>query len=261
MNMSTTIKDHDGLLECALKGAVKACKDDNQCFAAFSAIQGELWNGDLMLIGRAVNDWGSHEDVGVLRKDDGIKALVEDARAEAWGQDGSCPLQLVIKHWSTPEPTSGYRFVRSAFWRTGKTVIEGLQGSNFDPDRWVSHLTWSNLYKVALSASDGRKAGNPGAPLQRAQRDACIKLLRQELQQFKPKRVLFLTGQDWADPFLQEPEVDNWSSSKTELVQSFGKLKVGDRMVDFVVAKHPQGKPETKLACQVLKSFEKLKAG
>lgn len=105
------------------------------------------------------------------------------------------------------------------------------------------------------------RSGNPGVRLKRAQQKACFELLREELRLFKPKRVLFLTGQVWADPFLEEFGVGNDSSRGTEYVQSFGKLEVDDATVDFVVAKHPRGKPEKEITNEVLNSFVALGAG
>ena len=65
-------------------------------------------------------------------------------------------------------------------------------------DRWPSSLAWSNLYRVT-----GQRAGNPSAPLARLQRAGCTALLAADLHTLAPRRLLLLTGGDWAAPFTE----------------------------------------------------------
>jgi len=65
-----------------------------------------------------------------------------------------------------------------------------------DDVHWSSHLAWTNLYKVSPAAG-----GNPGAALQLAQRQSAIELLKLEVEQFAPRRVLAMTG-GLIDPFV-----------------------------------------------------------
>ena len=46
-----------------------------------------------------------------------------------------------------------------------------------------------NLYKIAP-----RKGGNPSEAWQKMQREACVELLRAEIEFFNPTHILFVTG-------------------------------------------------------------------
>ena len=113
-------------------------------------------------------------------------------------------------------------------------------------DGWAGRLVWTNLYKVSPAAG-----WNPGADLQRAQRTAAVELLRRELDEFAPSRVLALTGA-WIDPFLDE--LGAALDHREGLVE-----RIGDRDgTAWVVAKHPMRKPEDRFVAQVSGAFAEL---
>jgi hypothetical protein len=111
-------------------------------------------------------------------------------------------------------------------------------------------LIWSNLYKVAPV-----KKGNPSTRLIRAQRDLCIRLLKEEVTTYAPRRILFLTGYSWAKPFLSI--IDKSSAITHELaapLELSAKVRLGrgSRVCMTIVAPHPQGKKEKLLARSVV---------
>jgi hypothetical protein len=149
-----------------------------------------------------------------------------------------------------------YNTCRSAFRRVIRAVVSRLRIAKVDDneDPWSSRLVWSNLYKIA--PCDG---GNPNSKLQKAQRDGCVRLLEWELQQYHPRRILFLTGW-WADPFLKGAWEYREKPIAHFFVEAVGRLKCGPHIATCVVASHPQGKNETDWENEVVNAFEYVSA-
>lgn len=218
----------------------------DQKLTGFLPMIGRNYSGELMVVGRAVNGW----DVGFMPAD---IATASDAYAEtvykSVVKDGGCPMDWVSACWGA---TEGYNTKKSAFWRTIKSVTEQLRIAADDDDAWPSKLAWSNLYKVA--PADG---GNPGAALSRLQLQGCIDLMRLEIETHKPNRLVFLTGLDWAFPFIDALGFSSQKISGQSYVQSFGKAKFENgHQLRFVVAAHPQGKSEFTWVAEVVQALE-----
>lgn len=114
---------------------------------------------------------------------------------------------------------------------------------------WASHLVWSDLYKISAH-------GNPTGLLESLQREACVEILKGDLDQYLPSKVLFLTGWDWAGPFVDSHEV-TVSSAQMEYAVASGALTLGNgQRCSVVVGKHPEGKPERPWLQEVLQSFK-----
>jgi hypothetical protein len=113
-----------------------------------------------------------------------------------------------------------------------------------DDDRWSSRLAWTNLYKVSPAFG-----WNPGADLQRAQRGSAIELLRLEVEEFAPRRILALTGAGWIDPF--SGGLGLRLDARPGLIEGVGELG----RCAWVVAKHPMTKPEDRFVSEVLAAF------
>jgi hypothetical protein len=162
---------------------------------------------------------------------------------------GECPMSWVTACWGA---TKKYNTRRSAFWRVIRAVVGRLDIANVDDDQnpWPSHLVWSNLYKIAPV-----EGGNPDGNLQQAQFKGCVKLLQWELKNYQPRRLLFLTGRAWADPFLREAWQDRALPEGQSFVEATGHVKCGPHAATCVVAKHPQGKNETDWVNEVVAAF------
>ena len=76
--------------------------------------------------------------------------------------------------------------------RTGARPFERLR-----PCRGL-HRT-DTLYPLAPC-----RGGNPNVALQRAQFEGCRRLLHQEIEEYRPRRLIFLTGLDWLSRFCAE---------------------------------------------------------
>jgi hypothetical protein len=59
---------------------------------------------------------------------------------------------------------------------------------------------WSNLY--AIAPKDG---GNPDDAMQKVQRNTCRELLVEQIREYAPTHILFITGQDWFNTFWNDP--------------------------------------------------------
>jgi len=156
---------------------------------------------------------------------------------------GKCPMRWVEECWGT-----GFKYStkRSAFWRGVRNVVQGLGLADVSKPGWASHLVWSNLYKVSLAGG-----GNPSQVLKEIQLPGCAELLDLEFRTYQPSRVLFLTGDDWATPFMEA------AALQEHLGRTYVKRAGTVRGTRFVVVVHPQGKPGAAWAREVIDAFER----
>lgn len=208
----------------------------------FLAMTGHAFDRGLMVIGRAVNGWTE----GVTP--DQLRAPAEAERyarlvQESVSGNGMCPMRWVTERWGAGKD---YNTKRSAFWRCIRCVVQGLGLADVKDKGWPSRLVWSNLYKVSPAGG-----GNPAKVLCEIQLDGCAELLKLEFRTYRPSRVLFLTGLDWSAPFLEAAELQE--SVGFQYVE-----RVGDALgARCVIAVHPQGKPETAWAREVVRAFDR----
>ena len=201
----------------------------------FSAMHGSHYDGELMVVGRAVNSfWRYHfpEEFNSLdRATEFARNVVNDSNRTT-----NCPMGWLNEAWAGEVK---YKARRSTFWRGINAVMQGLAPSTANDENWASKLVWSNLYKV--SPEEG---GNPSNFVCDLQLSGCLELLQLELEYHEPSRVLFATGMGWAKPFLSALGFVAETDSQSAQVEAFGrgKLRNGHELT-FVVASHPQGKP------------------
>lgn len=217
---------------------------------AFMSLRGLAYDGALMVVGRAVNGWldgiSSRKLADATLRHSHANALYASSSRTA-----TCPMGWVDEQWSGGE---AYNTGRSAFWRVCRRVLERVELAPASAGfAWSSRLVWSNLYKLAPA-----RGGNPAERLKKAQFEGCLKLLRLEIDQYKPRRILFLTGLDWAHPFLTGMNLENRSShvlASSGLVEAVGTLHSTNSHAACVVAKHPMGKNEELWVREVLEAF------
>lgn len=222
------------------------------------AMVGRKYARQLMVIGRAPNGW-DHVDGwkdGIASSDlDDAERRSNFAQAvyrsvTAPKSSNECPMSWVTNQWGC---RNGYSTARSPFWRVIRAVVERLDIADVDGLDWPCHLVWSNLYKAAPA-----QGGNPNGKLQRMQVEGCRRLLQWELEKFRPRRLVFLTGWDWAEPFLDQKLRDRTQLNGQLFVERAGHLDYGFGTADCVVAQHPQGKPEAFWVDEVMSAFGAL---
>ena len=168
------------------------------------------------------------------------------------GNIEECPMSWVTNQWG---PNETYNTRRSAFWRVSRRVCEQLNIG--DMNNWSSHLVWSNLYKVAPATG-----GNPNDRLCNIQYSGCVDLFCYELKKFRPSQVLMLTGKDWANDFIDQMKsvLDYTVNRDFDYVDRSGILTTpNNHRLRFVVAKHPQGKPEEVWTEQVINTIASIR--
>ena len=199
------------------------------------AMKGAAYSGELMWVGRAVNRWTQKGwSPAELRNPERVAEFIEIAASSS--VEEPCPLCWVTEPRGIND--GGYNPAKSAFWRTAKATL--LRPDETDA-LWSSRLVWSNLYKLAPW-----KGGNPGSRLAAIQFPFCRDLLMQEIDLFRPRRIVFATGLNWVDRFL-----DHTRFVRSDLrpfgqnVLGLGDLVLKDEKVGkFVIAVHPARKPE-----------------
>ena len=166
------------------------------------------------------------------------------------GDQGQCPMKWITNRWGVG---NRHNTKRSAFWRVIRRVTDQLQVADRHHPDWPSYLVWSNLYK--LSPSQGR---NPSRRLRRVQLAGCKNLLQLEIKQYRPRRLLLLTGRHWAMPFLEALGAEEQFDAE-RYVRSAGQLQLPDAgRTRFVVVRHPERKPERPWIEDVLQAFQRL---
>ncbi len=214
-------------------------RNRSQNLCCFSAQKGNLYNNKLMVVGRAVNDWNNTFQLESIQSDSLLEELFPSSSVH------NCPLEWVESSWGNSE---GYNTKKSAFWRVVNKISKSVNQLE-DNEPWASKIVWSNLYKVAPSGG-----GNPGDSLCASQFNACNNLLKVEIEEFRPKYIVFLTGQDWFDGFLSE-NISLDSIAGAKWVDAQGVLELNGSVSRFVVAKHPQGKPESELLNEIVNAL------
>jgi hypothetical protein len=212
---------------------------DDVPLVPFWPLRGAEYAGELLVIGRSVNGWIEDWTARQLRDPATRGSVVEAMRADA-ELSGRDRMAWVKDLWGA---TDGYNTRLSAFWR----VLVDLMGDRANPAK-ASQLVWTNLYKVSPAAG-----WNPGADLQRAQRARASDLLRIELEVYRPRRVLALTG-DWIAPFA--PELDLELTWQDGLVVA---TAIRSR-IPWVIARHPMKKPHVPFVAEVRDAFRALGA-
>ena len=214
----------------------------------FLAMKGELYDQDLMVVGRAVNGWT--KDIAPQKMAE-ASALEKYAEAVLDGvtKNGGCPMRWVTDCWGSSN--GGYNTARSAFWRVIRTVVGELRIADVEEDCWSSYLVWSNLYKVSPASG-----GNPGSKLCDIQFPGCVSLLDMELLTYRPRRLLLLTGLNWAERFLQQV-CPGFSRVSNSYVEAIGQINFASGIqTKVVVAVHPQAKQEGRWVKDVMDGFQ-----
>jgi hypothetical protein len=233
-------REYEAAFERTLAEVSAAATELDVPLVPFWPIRGAAYDGELLVIGRSVNgwveDWTSRQlrDSAVRRQ--AVAWLRRDAEPSAGDRMG-----WVTDFWGA---RSGYNTRRSALWR----VLRRISGGDDPAADWPSRLIWTNLYKVSPGAG-----WNPHADLQRAQRRSALELLKIEIAEFKPRRILAVTG-NWIAPFADglglafEP--------RPGLVEGVAEVDG----CAWVIAKHPMRKPEGRFVNEVRGAFEELGA-
>ena len=206
-----------------------------ETMAAFWPMSGHGYHGDLMVIGQATNGWEGQIDVQQLKYPDYRTRVMKKARAVAdsgiCNLATRCPMLWVTDQWQDKRKNATGK---SPFWRVIREVVDRLNLGDVNTDDWPSALAWSNLYKVA--PKDG---GNPVQRFRAGQEPGVFDLLKREVEEFAPRRVLVLTGLDLFAPFA--------AHAGLALIPESGPVVEAHAIVDnthWIVARYPSRLPK-----------------
>ncbi|MCL5277839.1 MAG: hypothetical protein M1517_08715 [Deltaproteobacteria bacterium] len=219
----------------------------------FLGMQGNAYDQKLMVIGIATNGWTDGWLPEDVKNGNRIEKIVEQI-VEVSTHD---PMNWVIECWGQKlKKYNCYNTKLSPFWRViNKIMAKNTDGEtkDFSDDKnWPLNLYWTNLYKISPYCG-----GNPDSFLRDLQLEYCKELLKAEILEARPQKILMLTGLKWAQPFLEYLKIKNEIDRKYEYVEAKGFLPEQANCV-VVVAKHPQGKVQQKYVEEVVAAFEKL---
>ena len=225
----------------------------------FAPMTGSLWDGGLMFVGRALYGWETEEFTAEKAKNEDKRSeLVKDAWTISRTETGDCPILRLHNRWhdarkSNPE---AYNPNRSAFWRLIRSLAQMRISSTGIAPPWHSTIYWTNLYKVNPACT-----GNPIKALAGAQQQACIDMLRCEIETKKPEAVVFLTGwHGWAMPFVESLKTENLHIQPDTILKAYGQLISDNQKVPFVVVPHPQSKRAQAIATAALNGISQHQA-
>lgn len=164
---------------------------------------------DLLFYGQALNGWTAGFDLFKEINDDIINESIFTSNKYFELQNHS-PLDWVNVQWSNTtfnlitaneyakkfyNDDGGYRTCRSFFWNVTKKLTSDYYELNRDNWDWSKKIVWSNLYKIA---PDG---ANPDNFIRNQQFEISAELVRQEIEELKPKYCIMLTNDNWWSPF------------------------------------------------------------
>ena len=228
--------------EAEFQAAVAAIGSDPNLPAATTAaifwpLVGHRFDGDLLVVGRAVNGWVHDITVEDARIPSAVCDRVAEARKHAERDEMRWVTDLAGNR-------DGYNTNESAFWRVNRRVVMASGLTDESEASWSARIAWSNLYKLAPVGG-----GNPRGAFLRGQTEQATRLLAREISELDPQRILVLAGRWWFEPFADRLGLDvEW---RTGLVE--GTAKIGRRR--YVIAQHPMTKPEGRLVQEVLDAF------
>ncbi len=200
----------------------------------------------MMLVGRAVNGW---EKVGSCTRAD----FMNDITVKL---DGTRFSDAIYEQNDRLYFNKKYSLSGSAFWRTAKKVWVGLGG--VAETRWVDNIIWSNLYKVSPS-----RGGNPKDEMCDVQHLICKRLLKEEIEFYRPTHIFLIAGLNWVENSGDNSFISNFKKFKktgneNAVGVAFYEFIDGKR-IPVVIGRRPEYHNEAKYTEDILKAFNMLK--
>lgn len=196
----------------------------------FNAKKGKDYNGKLMIVGRAVNDWGDKTKYIIKDSDNQKAEFVESVLDYLETDTKNLKERMIVSKDEKYNPN------KSAFTRLKRSLTAAFipcQKSEAN-----CNIVLSNLYKVSPTSG-----GNPSTILKSLQFEHSFNILKMEIEHYKPEVIIFLTSyqdQLWAKPFLDRLHVTNILQKPIGFVEFAGVYN----NIKIVVGQHPQGRNE-----------------
>ena len=227
----------------------------------FVGMKGKKYNQQqirLLIVGRAVNGWGQ---LDVSTADAFALEAVEKTKHSSFDwivcENGALRNDYL-------DDGQYYWLNDSPFWRTNKKIWMSIsENSDFEDseqNRWVDHVAWTNLYKIAPLDT-----GNPTTTMVKKQLTACKNILKAEIELFSPTHILFITGYEWwFENFKDIFDIDFGNIKKNEYRGNNKNLFFAETNaltsngIKIVVACRPEFRDENLYVEDVINSFNSL---
>jgi hypothetical protein len=207
---------------------------------------------DFLIIGQAVNGWGSGFYTGnELNLKSNIENAIECSNSFCVAHTHS-PIDWVNVKWTKSlfeehkkdiikkefYGEGAYTACRSFFWNvTYKLISDYYRLDRGEGWAWSKKLVWSNLYKIA---PDGK---NPDGDQKNKQLDLSVRLIKKEIEELKPKFCIVLTNGSWWIPFQE-----NMNTEKLKVDAGLTKIEFHEKYIEteIIVTTRPRfGNSET----------------
>jgi hypothetical protein len=261
MDRERYLQDTEGILRHLFRELRdgKALKDERE-YCAHIGLAGPDWKeGGWAFYGRAQNGWPARfrkSDLGESTLQSVVREVIDTGTRKSLCCLGDVknPNQYIdAEHLSDAcsQPNSMHWIEHRYFWGKKRVCTNNIKHHRFwgMADRimrsspgWPANILWSNLYKVAPLAL------NPRERLKTGQACACAKLIRLELESFRPGAVVMMTAPDWYDSFGKALVSGGcgWTpkpSRDASLVPERGVLELPDgHRVDIFVTVRPEAR-------------------
>lgn len=235
--------------------------------SSFVAMQGSEYyqqkNVRLMLVGRATNGWGKTLPVDSEEKfaNEAVSVFQATDRFQTEWKMQNCLNNPYSEYKDGNGEWKKYYLSGSSFWNYTKDIWCKLNGVEDKPN-WYEDIVWNNIYKIAPTDS-----GNPSTNLIYAQAEACVDILKSEIDILKPTHILLVIDDSWISwtsrktvmfDFMQVFEgYEDCSDSIPENQQMVQRaLQSGD--VKVLVTCRPENVGKTEYVTAVLETFENM---
>jgi hypothetical protein len=252
MNLEIRAALNEVLLEAA------HWKNPNLELVCFCPMRGSDADGRLMLVGRALRGWGTAPFRAPQMEFEAERDRILENSLAISSSDEGCPIQRSHDFWrdGLRNKTSKYNPEHSSFWCVARDVVKAF-GTPGEAEKWANLLYWTNLYKVSLA-----NRSNPPTSLKRVVEPACREMLANEIEQLRPQRILFFTGQWWAGPFLRDAHYAPEKTAPHTHVYQTGIWSLSDASkAAVVVANHPERKKRSVILSEIIETFNELGFG
>lgn len=197
----------------------------------------------IMIVGRAVNGWEvSFPDCSTLEN------TVHSVLNQSQRLDKVVDINGV-EYKDAAGLTKTYYYSRSPFWRLIRKVLETYG----EAENWNQKILWSNLYKIAP-----RKNGNPSWTLIKQNLSLYIDIIVEEINTYKPDKVLFITDNNYFKPYDDRP---SFADALNVTMKPHGQYIVGTGRYNnssIVVCKRPEFRDTDQMVIEIKNQFDML---
>jgi hypothetical protein len=128
------------------------------------------------------------------------------------------------------------KFRKYPFWNFALQLAKRIAGSDYDEDRPLQNLIWSNICKI------GECKGNPKGEVFAEQNCLAVETLRAEIEYYKPRLVMWVSGiygHDVVWKVTNDPHEEHWEKSPEDDAVYFRRRM--HSLPAMLWTYHPQG--------------------